>query len=86
MAANKAKYAFECDDSRYCFAQGPITGNCMILNGKMNQLTGEIMAPYEDGECPFCKPMQCMTKGVKYPVPRDLKLPREHRERKKKGA
>ena len=81
MGANKAKKAFKCQDSRYCFAYLPLTGICGILNGTENVVTGEIMAPYSDGQCPFCKPEQNVTNGVYYPCPKDMKLPMERRRK-----
>lgn len=79
MGANRGKLSFECKDRRYCFAQLPLTGLCAILDGNENLVTGEIMAPYEDGQCPFCKPEQSVTNGHYYPTPRDIKLPKDRR-------
>lgn len=72
---NRKNDAFVCVDSRNCFAKGAITGQCMILMGKKNQMTGEVMPAYENGKCVFCKPVQNVTNGVEYPTPADLKIP-----------
>lgn len=80
MSANRGKLSFECQEDRYCFAYLPLTGLCGILDGNQNLVTGEVMAPYEKGKCPFCKPEQSVTNGVYYPTPRDLKMPKERRK------
>lgn len=52
-----------CHDSRNCFAKttGPVFGGGTIQ--KCRILTTSYKS---DGECPFCKPHQCMTNGVIY--------------------
>ena len=71
--------AFECKDGRECFARLVMTGNCAILEGNENLMTGEVTAPYEPGKCPFRKVNQGYRNGVYYATPRDLKLPKDRR-------
>ena len=49
-----------CKDSRECFAKEQTTDKmlCRVLRD----------THYEDGECPFCKPVCNVTKGKEYGV------------------
>ena len=73
------KRAFECVNGTDCFARLVMTGNCAILEGNENVMTGEVTSPYEPGKCPFQKENQSIRNSVYYPTPRDLKLPKDRR-------